>query len=116
MGLGLWVKAISKIETGMLELDAGYNIKKADAYVARMLRYSQKELVGVNIFSLVPKELRKVFADLLAEDVKSFEMELIRKDGGRVSILVWPDCVFENGIFKHGTLSVMEFIEKCVQA
>jgi PAS domain S-box-containing protein len=84
---------MNRMELGLLEVDVNQVIRQAYDRFCQMVGYSEKELIGQRADELlVPKE----FTDFLGKQQKlrdegganSYEMQLIRKDGERIWVII----------------------------
>lgn len=84
---------MNNMELGLLEVDNNQTILRAYERCCNMLGYTEDELVGKNAASLlVPPEFTEVIDRQQQERQRgsagSYELQLIKKDGGRIWVLV----------------------------
>ncbi len=71
---------------GITEIEAG-RIVDCNAQFARMLGYTEPELKGTEIASLIaPEDLDRVVENILKEQASAIELVLLRKDGARIIV------------------------------
>jgi len=71
---------------GIIEIEAG-RIVDCNAQFARMLGYTEAEINGLEIASLIaPEDVDRVMANILQERESVTEHEMIRKDGARLIV------------------------------
>ncbi|MBC3786959.1 PAS domain S-box protein [Spirosoma utsteinense] len=84
---------MNNMELGLLEVDNEQNIMRAYERCCNMLGYTEEELVGKNATELlVPLEFQNVIERQQRQreegSAGSYELQLIRKDGSRIWVLV----------------------------
>jgi PAS domain S-box-containing protein len=94
---------MNNMELGLLEVDNDQTILRAYERCCNMLGYTEEELIGQNAANLlVPPEFRPVNSEQQRQrkqgNAGSYELQLIRKDGSRIWVLVSDvPIIDENG-------------------
>ncbi|MDB5241948.1 MAG: hybrid sensor histidine kinase/response regulator [Spirosoma sp.] len=96
---------MNNMELGLLEVDNDQKILRAYERCCNMLGYTEEELIGQNAADLlVPPEFRFVNRQQEQQrklgNASSYELQLIRKDGSRIWVLVSGVPIFD----EHGVL------------
>ena len=96
---------MNNMELGLLEVDNDQTILRAYERCCNMLGYTEEELVGQNAADLlVPPEFRQVNGYQQHQrrqgNAGSYELQLIRKDGSRIWVLISGVPISD----EHGTL------------
>jgi PAS domain S-box-containing protein len=107
---------VESLNDGVLTRDADGVITYASPRFRDMLGYRAEELVGTKSEFVLPPEQRGRWQRSLAaaaQGPQRFEHDLIRKDGGRVSVAVSRRPVFDaNGVFQGSVALVSNITEE----
>ncbi|MBI3189356.1 MAG: PAS domain S-box protein [Ignavibacteriales bacterium] len=110
---------VQTMAEGILVDDENERITYVNPAFARLLGYSVKELIGKRWSELVPSNLKHV-ARAAQERRKEgivdhYEMQVIRKDGSRITLLIGGSPLFENEKFV-GTIGVFTDLSERIRS
>jgi len=112
-----WKRVVELVGVGIWQVDKNFNTTYINPYMAEMLGYFTEEIMGKNLLSFVPEDLKNMMAEhmeKMGEGVsEGYESNFLRKDGSRISPLISSDCVFDaDGKFERGTLTAIDIAKQ----
>ncbi|MBI5214396.1 MAG: PAS domain S-box protein [Ignavibacteriae bacterium] len=110
---------VQTMAEGVLVDDERERITYVNPALATLLGYEPQELLGKRWSDLVPSNLKHI-ARAAQERRKEgavdhYEMQVIRKDGSRISLLIGGSPLFENGVFV-GTIGVFTDLSERIRS
>ncbi|MBU2646952.1 PAS domain S-box protein [bacterium] len=94
---------VEHMNEGLTINDAHFELIYVNRMICETLGYSEKELIGHPVTSLFTEEslglLYMHHEKVKKGEVSSCEVEVIKKDGGQLSVLLSSTPILENGIF-----------------
>lgn len=112
-----WKRVVELVGVGIWQVDKNFNTTYINPYMAEMLGYFTEEIMGKNLLSFVPEDLKNMMTEhmeKMGEGVsEGYESNFLRKDGSRISSLISSDCVFDaDGKFERGTLTAIDIAKQ----
>ncbi|MCJ7808565.1 MAG: PAS domain S-box protein, partial [Dehalococcoidia bacterium] len=111
---------VETMSDGLSTIDIKGVITYANKRLSEMVGYSEDELVGHPIFNLMDKATENIFKEEMRNRRKGksspYEMNLIRKDGSRIVVLVSPQVLMDAEGNMVGSFGVITDVTKAREA
>jgi len=114
-----WKRVVELARVGICRVDKNFNTIYVNPCMAEMLGYSAEEIMGENLLSFIPEDLKNMMIEYVEKKSRGvsegYEFEFLRKDESRTSTLISSDCVFgADGKFERGTFTAIEVTKQRV--
>lgn len=112
-----WKRVVELVGVGIWQVDKNFNTTYINPCMAEMLGYFTEEIMGKNLLSFVPEDLKNMMTEHMEKMgggvSEGYESNFLRKDGSRISPLISSDCVFDaDGKFERGTLTAIDIAKQ----
>lgn len=112
-----WKRVVEFVGVGIWQVDKNFNTTYINPYMAEMLGYFTEEIMGKNLLSFVPEDLKNMMTEHMEKMgggvSEGYESNFLRKDGSRISSLISSDCVFDaDGKFERGILTAIDIAKQ----
>lgn len=112
-----WKRVVELVGVGIWQVDKNFNTTYINPCMAEMLGYFAEEIMGKNLLSFVPEDLKNMMTEHMEKMgggvSEGYESNFLRKDGSRISSLISSDCVFDaDGKFERGTLTAIDIAKQ----
>lgn len=112
-----WKRVVELVGVGIWQVDKNFNTTYINPCMAEMLGYFTEEIMGKNLLSFVPEDLKNMMTEHMEKMgggvSEGYEFNFLRKDGSRISSLISSDCVFDaDGKFERGTLTAIDIAKQ----
>lgn len=112
-----WKRIVELVGVGIWQVDKNFNTTYINPYMAEMLGYFTEEIMGKNLLSFVPEDLKNMMTEHMEKMgggvSEGYESNFLRKDGSRISSLISSDCVFDaDGKFERGILTAIDIAKQ----
>jgi len=112
-----WKRVVELVGVGIWQVDKNFNTTYINPCMAEMLGYFTEEIMGKNLLSFVPEDLKNMMTEHMEKRGEGVsegnESNFLRKDGSRISPLISSDCVFDaDGKFERGTLTAIDIAKQ----
>jgi len=100
---------------GIGQVDKDFDTTYVNTRMAEILGYSAEEMIGNNLLSFVPEDMKNMIIEYLNKrDVnEDHKFEFLRKDGNGISTLVSAIHVFDaDGKFERGTIAAIDITKQ----
>ena len=112
-----WKRVVELVGVGIWQVDKNFNTTYINPYMAEMLGYFTEEIMGKNLLSFIPEDLKNMMTEHMEKMgggvSEGYEFNFLRKDGSRISSLISSDCVFDaDGKFERGILTAIDIAKQ----